>query len=98
VVGRYKLAFYQKVGRTWDDVAMIYGARLQAGRVVIKFRIQPDGSVADLRVTQGDATSTLAQVVRPILAKAIGQSDPFWSELKKECPDGFEWQLAFRID
>ena len=97
-VGRYKLDFYQKVGRTWDDVTMTYGGRLQAGRVVIKFRIQPDGSVADLRVTQGDADSMLAQVVRPILAKSIGQSGPFWSELKKECPDGFEWQLAFRID
>jgi tetratricopeptide (TPR) repeat protein len=97
-VGRYKLAFYQKVGRIWDDVAMIYGARLQAGRVVIKFRIQPDGSVADLRVTQGDATSTLAQVVRPILAKAVGQSGSFLRALKKESPDGFEWQLAFRID
>ena len=97
-VGRYKLAFYQKVGRIWDDVAMIYGARLQAGRVVIKFRIQPDGSVADLRVTQGDADSTLAQVVRPILAKAVGQSGSFSRALKKESPDGFEWQLAFRID
>jgi len=97
-VGRYKLDFYQKVGRTWDDVTMTYEGRLQAGRVVIKFRIQPDGSVADLRVTQGDADSMLAQVVRPILAKSIGQSGPFWSELKKECPDGFEWQLAFRID
>ena len=97
-VGRYKLAFYQKVGHTWDDVAMIYGARLQAGRVVIKFRIQPDGSVADLRVTQGDADSTLAQVVRPILAKAVGQSGSFSRALKKESPDGFEWQLAFRID
>jgi tetratricopeptide (TPR) repeat protein len=97
-VGRYKLAFYQKVGRIWDDVAMIYGARLQAGRVVIKFRIQPDGSVADLRVTQGDADSTLAQVVRPILSKAVGQSGSFSRALKKESPDGFEWQLAFRID
>ena len=97
-VGRYKLAFYQKVGRIWDDVAMIYGPRLQAGRLVIKFRIQPDGSVADLRVTQGDATSTLAQVVRPILAKAVGQSGSFSRTLKKESPDGFEWQLAFRVD
>jgi hypothetical protein len=97
-VGRYKLAFYQKVGRIWDDVAMIYGPRLQAGRIVINFRIQPDGSVADLRVTQGDATSTLAQVVRPILAKAVGQSGSFSRALKKESPDGFEWQLAFRVD
>jgi len=97
-VGRYKLAFYQKVGRIWDDVAMIYGSRLQAGRTVITFRIQPDGSVADLRGTQGDATSTLAQVVRPILAKAVGQSGPFPRALKKESPDGFEWQLAFRVD
>lgn len=97
-VGRYKLAFYQKVGRIWDDVAMIYGSRLQAGRIVITFRIQPDGSVADLRVTQGDAASILAQVVRPILAKAGGQSGSFSRALKKESPDGFEWQLAFRVD
>jgi hypothetical protein len=97
-VGRYKLAFYQKVGRIWDDVAMIYGPRLQAGRIVINFRIQPDGSVADLRVTQGDGTSTLAQVVRPILAKAVGQSGSFSRALKKESPDGFEWQLAFLVD
>jgi hypothetical protein len=66
-------------------------------RVVIKFHVNPDGKTSNINVVEGNPESKLATISKEAIAEGGESCDQFSEALKKEKPNGFDWQLAYRI-
>jgi len=96
-LGRYQHKLYQGIGSRWNLKVQKTMAQIGVNRVVIRFFVNPDGSISQLDVVQGDPNSILGQISGDAINQSSNLIGPFPDALLKEMPKGFPWQLAFRI-
>ena len=95
--GRYQRKLYLAIGSRWNLKVHQTMAKLGVERVIVNFQVMPDGTISDLRISQGDPNSILAILSKDAIEQSGGLIGPFPDDLLKEKPNGFPWQLAFRI-
>ena len=95
--GRYQHKLYLAIGSRWNLRIQQTMAQIGVDRVVIRFHVNPDGSISDLDVVQGNPNSMLSVVSADSIQQSSNLIGPFPDDLKKDKPNGFPWQLAFRI-
>jgi len=95
--GRYQRKLYLAIGSRWNLKVQQTMAKLGVERVIVNFQVMPDGTISDLRISQGDPNSILAILSKDAIEQSGGLIGPFPADLLKEKPNGFPWQLAFRI-
>jgi hypothetical protein len=59
--------------------------------------VNVDGTLSDIDIVQGNPSSILGMVSADSIKQSSNLVGPFPEELKAEKPNGFPWQLAFRI-
>jgi len=96
-LGRYQHKLYLAIGSRWNLKVQQTMAQIGVDRVVIRFRVNPDGSLSDLDIVQGNPNSILGVISGDAIQQSSGLIGPFPADLLKEKPNGFPWQLAFRI-
>jgi hypothetical protein len=96
-LGRYQHKLYLGIGSRWNLKVQKTMAQIGVNRVVIRFFVNPDGSISQLDVVQGDPNSILGQISGDAINQSSNLIGPFPDALLKEMPKGFPWQLAFRI-
>lgn len=96
-LGRYQHKLYLAIGSRWNLRIQQTMAQIGVDRVVIRFHVNPDGSISDLDVVQGNPNSMLSVVSADSIQQSSNLIGPFPADLLKEKPNGFPWQLAFRI-
>jgi len=96
-LGRYQHKLWQGIGSRWNIKVNQRMAQIGVNRVVIRFFVNPDGSISQLDVVQGDPNSILGQISGDAINQTSNLIGPFSDALLKEMPKGFPWQLAFRI-
>ena len=96
-LGRYQHKLYLGIGSRWNLKVQQTMAQIGVNRVVIRFFVNPDGSISQLDVVQGDPNSILGQISGDAINQSSNLIGPFPDALLKEMPKGFPWQLAFRI-
>lgn len=96
-LGRYQHKLYLAIGDRWNLSIQGRMAQIGVDKVVIRFHVNPDGSISDLDVVQGNPNSMLGFTSADSIRQSSGLIGPFPAELLREKPNGFPWQLAFRI-
>lgn len=96
-LGRYQHKLYLAIGSRWNLKVQQTMAQIGVDRVVVRFHVNPDGSISDLDVVQGNPNSILSVISADSIKQSSNLIGPFPAELLKEKPAGFPWQLAFRI-
>jgi len=96
-LGRYQHKLYLAIGSRWNLKVQQTMAQIGVDRVVIRFHVNPDGSLSDLDIVQGNPNSILGVISGDSIQQSSGLIGPFPADLLKEKPNGFPWQLAFRI-
>ena len=96
-LGKYQHKLYLLIGTKWNQ--KIQGSKGEIGkdRVVIKFHVNPDGSVTDIKIVEGNPESKLAILSQEAIVEGSASSEPFSEAFQKEKPNGFDWQLAYKI-
>lgn len=96
-LGRYQHKLYLAIGSRWNLKVQQTMAQIGVDRVVIRFHVNPDGSLSDLDIVQGNPNSILGVISGDAIQQSSALIGPFPADLLKEKPNGFPWQLAFRI-
>jgi outer membrane biosynthesis protein TonB len=96
-LGRYQHKLYLAIGSRWNLKVQQTMAQIGVDRVVIRFHVNPDGTLSDLDIVQGNPNSILGVISGDSIQQSSGLIGPFPADLLKEKPNGFPWQLAFRI-
>jgi len=96
-LGRYQHKLYLAIGSRWNSKVQQTMAQIGVDRVVIRFHVNADGTLSDLDIVQGNPNSILGVISSDSIQQSSGIIGPFPAALLKEKPNGFPWQLAFRI-
>jgi len=96
-LGRYQHKLYLAIGSRWNLKVQQTMAQIGVDRVVVRFHVNPDGTISDLDVVQGNPNSILSVISADSIQQSSNLIGPFPADLLKEKPNGFPWQLAFRI-
>jgi hypothetical protein len=96
-LGKYQHKLYLSIGRKWNLKIQQTMGQFGKERVVVKFHVNPDGEIANMNIVEGNPESKLAIVSKEAIAEGGLACGQFSEALKKEKPDGFDWQLAYRI-
>lgn len=96
-LGRYQHKLYLAIGSRWNLKVQQTVAKLDIERIVVRFHVNPDGTISNLDIVQGNPNSTLSVISTDSIQQSSGLIGPFPADFLKEKPNGFPWQLAFRI-
>jgi outer membrane biosynthesis protein TonB len=96
-LGRYQHKLYLAIGSRWNLKVQQTMAQIGVDRVVIRFHVNSDGSLSDVDIVQGNPNSILGVISGDAIQQSSALIGPFPADLMKEKPNGFPWQLAFRI-
>jgi hypothetical protein len=96
-LGRYQHKLYLAIGSCWNDKVQRTMAQIGVDRLVIRFHVNADGSLSDIDIVQGNPSSMLGIISTDSIKQSSNLIGPFPADLKAEKPNGFPWQLAFRI-
>ena len=96
-IGRYQHKLYLGIGSRWNLKVQQTMAKIGANRVVISFFVNPDGSISQIHIVEGDPNSILGQISGDAINQSSSLIGPFPDALLVRHPKGFPWQLAFRI-
>lgn len=96
-IGRYQHKLYLGIGSRWNLKVQQTMAKIGANRVVISFFVNPDGSISQIHIVEGDPNSMLGQISGDAINQSSNLIGPFPSDLHFRYPKGFPWQLAFRV-
>jgi len=96
-IGRYQHKLYLAIGARWNTRVQQTMAQIGVDRVVVKFHVNADGTLSDIDIVKGNPSSTLGIVSADSIKQSSNLIGPFPADLKAEEPNGFAWQLAFRI-
>ena len=96
-LGRYQHKLYLAIGSRWNLKVQQTVSKLDIERIVVRFHVNPDGTISNLDIVQGNPNSTLSVISSDSIQQSSGLIGPFPADLLKEKPNGFPWQLAFRI-
>lgn len=96
-LGRYQHKLYLAIGSRWNLKVAQTMAQIGVDRVVVRFHVNADGTISDLDIVQGNPNSILGLISGDSIKQSSNLIGPFPADLKAEKPNGFPWQLAFRI-
>lgn len=96
-LGRYQQKLYLAIGSRWNSKVQQTMAEIGKDRIVIRFFVNPDGSISDIDVVEGSPNSLLAVLSSDSIQQSSSLIGAFPVDLLKEKPRGFEWKLAFKI-
>lgn len=96
-LGRYQHKLYLAIGSRWNNKVQLTMAQIGVDRVVVRFHVNADGTISDLDIVQGNPNSILGMISADSIKQSSDLIGPFPADLKAEKPNGFPWQLAFRI-
>ena len=96
-LGRFQHKLYLLIGSKWNLKVQQTMEKIGEGRVVIKFHVNPDGKITDINIAEGNPEGKLAIISKEAIEEGSLACGQFSDALKKEKPNGFEWQLAYRI-
>ena len=96
-LGRYQHKLWLAIGSRWNAKVAERMAQIGVDRVVIRFQVNADGTLSDIDIVQGNPSSILGMISSDSIKQSSNLIGPFPADLKAEKPDGFPWQLAFRI-
>jgi outer membrane biosynthesis protein TonB len=96
-LGQYQSKLYRAIGSRWNLKVQQTMAQIGVDRVGIRFHVNSDGSISDIDVIQGNPNSFLGLISSEAIQKSSNMIGPFPAALKAEMPNGFPWQLNFRI-
>jgi outer membrane biosynthesis protein TonB len=96
-LGRYQHKLYLAIGSRWNLKVQQAMAQIGVDRVVVRFHVNADGSISELDIIQGNPNSMLGMISGEAIQQSSNLIGPFPADLKTEMPNGFPWQLAFRI-
>lgn len=96
-ISRYQHKLYLGIGSRWNLKVQQTMAKIGASRVVISFFVNPDGSISQILIVQGDPNSILGQISGDAISQSSRLIGPFPDALLFRYPKGFPWQLAFRV-
>jgi len=96
-LGRYQHKLYQEIGSRWNYRVQQTMAQIGVDRVVVRFHVNADGSISDLDIIQGNPNSMIGVISGDAIQQSSNVIGPFPADLKAEMPNGFPWQLAFRV-
>lgn len=95
-LGKYQHKLYLLIGTKWTSKVANSMTGIGKDRVVIKFHVTPDRKVTDIKIVEGDPESKLAIISKEAIVEGAASSEPFSEAFKKEKPNGFDWQLAYK--
>jgi len=96
-LGRYQHKLYLAIGSRWNSKVAQTMAQIGVDRVVVRFHVNSDGTISDIDIVQGNPNSILGMISGDSIKQSSNLIGPFPADLKAEMPNGFPWQLAFRI-
>ena len=96
-LGRFQHKLYLSIGTKWNLKVQQTMEQIQKDRVVIKFHVNPDGKITDINIAEGNPEGKLAIISKEAVEEGSLACGQFSDALKKEKPNGFDWQLAYRI-
>ena len=96
-IGRYQHKLYLGIGSRWNLKVQQTMDKIGVNRVVINFFVNPDGSISQIHIVEGDPNSILGQISGDAINQSSSLIGPFPDALLVRHPKGFPWQLAFRI-
>jgi outer membrane biosynthesis protein TonB len=95
-LGKYKQYVYQVVGSYWYPEINKHFQTIGAGIVQIQFTIHSDGSLTDVRITQGDNYQILRDISHGAL-RSPAPFKPFSPAMIKEVGDSYTDEFSFSI-
>jgi hypothetical protein len=95
-LGRYQHKLYLAIGSRWNLKVAQTMAQIGVDRVVVQFHVNADGTIADIKIIEGNPNSVLGRISADSIKQSSDLIGPFPADLKAEKPNGFPWQLAFR--
>jgi hypothetical protein len=95
-LGRYQHKLYLAIGSRWNLKVAQTMAQIEVDRVVVQFHVNVDGTIADIKIIEGNPNSVLGRISADSIKQSSDLIGPFPVDLKAEKPNGFPWQLAFR--
>jgi len=96
-LGKYQHKLYLQIGKIWNQKVQKTTNIIGKDRVVVKFHVNPDGKIENISIMEGNPESKLATISKEAIFESSGSCGAFSEALKKEKPNGFDWQLPFRI-
>jgi hypothetical protein len=97
--GKYLLTLHRVIAVKWtkelSDPSV--ASTLIVDRLLVRFHVQPNGALGEIEAVKGKMDSVLGRLTADSLekaSKAIGQFEP---QLQKSYPNGFSWEVCFRI-
>lgn len=96
-LGKYQHKLYLQIGTRWNQKIQKTMTKIGVERVVFKFHVNPSGEIEKISIVEGNPESKLATISKEAIFESSGSCGAFSDALKKEKPNGFDWQLPFRI-
>ena len=98
VLSRYQHKLYLAIGSRWNNKVQLTKDKIGTDQVLIRFHVNTDGKISDLKFIKGNPTSILGTISADSINQSSDLIGPFPADLKAKMPDGFSWELPFRID
>ena len=96
-LSRYQRKLHLAIGSRWNLKVQQTVAKLDIERIVVRFHVNPDGTISNLDIVEGNPNSTLSVISSDSIQQSSGLLGPFPADLLKAYPNGFPWKLPFRI-
>jgi hypothetical protein len=98
-IGRYQFKLYRTIGERWVEKLKepSVASTLIVDRLLVRFHVQPNGALGEIEAVKGKMDSVLGRITADSFEKASKAIDPFDSTLMKSYPNGFVWEICFRI-
>jgi hypothetical protein len=96
-LGKYQHKLYVQIGTRWNQKIQETMTKIGTERVVFKFHVNPSGEIEKISIVEGNPDLKLATISEEAILESSGSCGGFSDALKKEKPNGFDWQLPFRI-
>jgi len=96
-LGKFQHKLYLSIGTKWNLKVQQTMEQIKKDRVIIKFHVNPDGKITDINIAEGNPEEKLAIISKEAVGEGSLACGQFSDALKKEKPNGFDWQLPFRI-
>jgi len=97
--GKYLLTLHRVIAEKWTkELSDPSVARtLIVDRLLVRFDVQPNGALGEIKAVKGKMDSVLGRLTADSLEKASKAIGPFEPKLQKSYPNGFSWEVCFRI-
>jgi hypothetical protein len=96
-LGRYQHKLYLAIGSRWNLKVQQTMAQQGKDEVLIGFHVDPDGFITHQEIIEGKSWSILGIITEDAIQQVGTLIGPFPADLKAEMPNGFDWQLRFKI-